>query len=306
MNKERFRPHQKRAPFVAGALAAAFVGLSACNPSHESTNTLLSPTPTAGNTAAGEKVLPKTDEQEQIVAQEASRWGVSLSANEAKMWQTEGYDKLPYKRPVNEKTVKQATERLPKVLELMERSKNLYLAQSAAFLFNLHTLGQLTFSIETKPIKASHAKVTALATVPVLERGKLHYLIMINADEMINNSNSTLLAFQLAHESEHIKNIIDIMQTPYSSLTPEEIIRKEIERSENIDEFIKEEARAWAWESLAYIYQYGLGFRGIVRTNIHQHAVAFIQNGINPETPEWQMYVAKEILGIKNWQLKEN
>lgn len=294
---------KKRVPFVAGALAAGFIAFSACGPRHETINTPQPPTPTVGSSAASER-LPKTDEQ--IVAHEANRWGVSLSANEAKMWQTEGYDKLPYKRPVNEETVKQATERVPKVLELMERSENPYLSQSATFLFNLYALGQLTFGIETEPIKASHAKTTVLATVSVLEHGKLHYLIMIDAEEMINNSNSTLLGLQFAHESEHIKNSINITQSLYSSLAPEEIIRKEIERSQNIDEFTKEESRAWGWELRAYIYQYGLGFRGIVRTNIHQHAVSFIQNGINPATPEWQMYVAKEILGIKNWQPKEN
>lgn len=299
MNKEKLNT-QKKAPFVAGALAAGFIGLSACNPQHESTNTPLSPTPTAKNAEAVER-FPMTDQQ--IVAQEASRWGVSLSSNEAKMWQTEGYNKLAYKRPINEKAVKQATERVPKVLELMERSENPYLSQSATFLFNLYALGQLTFSLETEPIKASRAKNTGLATVAVLEDGKLHYLIMIDAEEMINNSNSTLLALQLAHESEHIKNSINIIQSLPSSLTPEEIIRKEIERNENIDEFILEESMAWAWESWAYIYQYGLGFRGIVRTNIHQHAAAFIQNGNgNPATPEWQRYVAQEILGIKNWQ----
>jgi hypothetical protein len=64
--------------------------------------------------------------------------------------------------------------------------------------------------------------------------------------------------------------------------------------------------RAWAWESRAYIYQYGLGSH-VVQTNIHQHVAAFIRNSNgNPETPEWQKYVAEEILGIQNWQPEEN
>lgn len=302
MSKETLKP---QATIIARVLATALIGLYACGPQRdEATNTPLSPTSTVKSLGTGER-LPKTDEQ--IIMGEVSRLDIKLSAREAQMWQTEGYSKLSYKRPVNQDTIKEATESVPKVLELMERSENPYLNQSAIFLFDLYTLGQLTFSLETEPIKASHAKTTSLATVSVLEEGKLHYLIMIDAEELINNSNSTILAFQLAHESEHIKNSINIISALPSSFTPEQILSKEIERSNNIDEFIKEESMAWAWESRAYIYQYGLGFRGIVKTNIHQHAAAFIENSNgNPETPEWQQYVAREILGIKNWQPKVN
>jgi len=303
MNKEQQNPKSPirtiRSSVAVALMAAGIIGCTALNPGAEYPTTVPTPTPIS------REILPKTNQQ--IIEQEVKRLGIELSSKEAQMWQTQGYDKLPYKRSVNQETVAQATERLPIVLELMQKSENPYLSQSGEFLVNLSAAGQVIFSLETEPIKASHAKTTALATTPVIENKKLSYLIMIDAEEMINNSNSTLLALQLTHEAEHVKNSVNIISLLPPSFTPEQILKKELERSQDINEFVEEESRAWTWESWAYIYQYGLGFHGIVQTNIHQHAAAFIRNSNgNPETPEWQKYVAKEILGIQNWQPEEN
>lgn len=61
---------EKRVPFIASALAASFIALSACGPKHEITHTPLPPAmPIASGSTA--EVLPKTNQQ--IVEEEVKR-----------------------------------------------------------------------------------------------------------------------------------------------------------------------------------------------------------------------------------------
>lgn len=239
---------------------------------------------------------------EQVVAKEAKRLKINVSTKEGELWQKQGYA-ISARRPINEETTKEANERIATVLRLMTQSENPFLSQSGQFILDLKASNNLTIEVSSGQSIQTLSQKSALAASTILKDGKIHHLISIDINEVINNSSNSILALELAHGSEHIKNSINIIQS-LPPMTPEEIVQREEARSKNIDKFVEEESRAYAWQSRAYINQYGLGFRGGVGRSFERIAVAFTMTNGNPLNPEWQTYVAHNALGLTNWQPK--
>lgn len=279
-----------------------FTACSASNSQHEITPTLPPPAVQAKTVPPTQEILTKTDQQ--IVEKETERLGIRLSENEGRLWRTFGYAHSREKLPITDATAQEAAKRVQATIILMQQSENPYIKNAASFIMPLASSGDASITVYMKG--DSENKGSAMSASPNLKDGKLHWHIAIAANEVLNNSSGIILALELTHEIEHIKNMIAHQKSLPSSLSPQERLEKIIQRKNNPTEYIQEEARGYAAQSLAYIWAYGLGFRGGIGLSHQQYAAEFIRDGNSPNSILWQKYVAEEIMGIKNWQPKKN
>ena len=293
MNKENLRqPFDTIRRSLAGAfVAASIAGCSTVNP------TIENPTiPTPITVPATQEILPQTNEQ--IIQEEVKRLGIQVSPAEGRLWHDSGYSRSQETKPINAVSMQEAAERVELTLSLMRQSKNPHLNNAANYISHLLSSETVRIDVYDKLEKAGYA-MTTNAYLAAENSVQLRYRIKILANEIINNSSAITLACQLAHEIEHVKNMIEYQNSLPPNLSLQERIAKENERHENLEEEIAEEARGYSIQAKAYITAYGLGFKGVRNLNHEIYAAEFIKRGSNSDSIYWKNFIKQELARIK-------
>ncbi len=233
----------------------------------------------------------QTDTDERVIERRVQEMGIQPSRQENSLW-LKGYSHDEKKLPVDETTYAEANRRVNMTFNLMLQSENLWLKEkSAAFLKQLVSEG--TVSIGVSPIPPSGQDKSAAGVYGIERDGKFHMVISINQELILNDSNSSSLAFVLAHEAEHVRNELE-RQKALINLPVAERVKISRERpSRDVNGLVEEEARGYAVQAEAFTYHYGLGYRG---GGPHDKAMAaaYIRYGNNASDPRWIERVRKD------------
>jgi len=295
---------EKRVPRIAriaGALAAAFMAFSACSPQHEATYSPPPPTPTIGASRSGE-ILTKTNQQ--IIEQEVKRLGINYSVFEQQLWPIFHND---ISSMTNEQKINEAQKRAATAIINMEKSENPYFQEVARDFKQFLRTDMLSIRLVPGPLIISSEKALAgMGTDIEIRNGKLHRLIVVDANLLLENPHLVEIALQFTHEIQHTKNSIGFEKSLSPSLSVNQKLYLELQRPRNQDNVVVEEADAHGVEAQAYIHAYGLGFYQKPKLQYQILAGVFIRSGANPESQAWKKAVAQEFLGIQNWQPEEN
>lgn len=273
-----------------GLCGVAAVAIISCSGGRNE-NSYPNPSPIVPPTAEIQSI---TDQQ--IVEQEVKRLGIQLSDKERMLWQTFGYSRSQEKVPINETTLQEAGNRVHTTLTLMLNSENPYFSRAANFIGPLLDSGDASIAV----YKEIRQKGVAMTSALQLRTGdnKLHWHIGIDSNEVLNNSSGTILAMQIAHEVKHVENMILFQNSLPPTLSPQERLEKQNQRMSDPNELIAEEARGFGIQALAYIYAYGLGFRGGIGLSHEEYASEFIRDGSDPNSESWKTYVEKIITSL--------
>ena len=297
MNKEK--PSQ---PFYAirRSLAGAFVAASIAGCSTVSP-TIENPTiPTPITVPATQEILPQTNEQ--IIQEEVKRLGIKVSGTEGRLWHNFGYSHSMEKKPINETTLQEATNRVQSTISLMEQSENPYFSTAANYILPLLSSKTASIDVYDQIEKNGSAMTTGAYLISKDKNPQIHWHIKISANEVLNNSSGPTLALQLAHEIEHVKNMIEFQNSLPHDLSPQERLQKEYERYDNPQEHLREEARGYGVQAKAYIAAHGLGFRGGRGLSHETYAAEFIRGGSNPDSPYWINFIKQELARIEKYR----
>ncbi len=236
---------------------------------------------------------PQLLSNEQVVLEEALRLGLDSNENERMLWQRSGYKFDPLfaeKFPTPEAIITQADIRIHTVLELMYNSENRIFKKAALDFANLRAVGRANFYL--RPDKEHFERQSSnMETSPQIVDYKIAGYIHLSARETLNAKSDIILAIELSHEIEHIRNIVQAADVFDRSLTTEEKFDKIEEQRNNRQAFLAEEARGYAEQAGAYIIAYGHGYRGAVDTSHERLAAAFIKSGKRKDSKEWLAFV---------------
>lgn len=280
---------ERRVSFIASTLAASFIALSACGPKHETTSTISPPALRTSTIPPTQEIPSKTSEQ--IVKEEVQRLGIQPIESEAHLWRTFGYNKSPENKPINNITLKEATDRVHSTLTLMYNSKNPYLKNAADFISPFLRSEEASIAVYDD----IGQKGSSMTTSSHLRDGKLHWHIRIQANEVLNNSSGITLALQLAHEIRHVQDMIIFQNSLPPALSTQERLERENQRAKDPKMRVEEEARGYATQAQAYSVAYGFGFRGGVGLSHEEIAAQFINGGSKEDSFYWKNYIEKLI-----------
>ena len=280
---------------IASALAVtAIVGFVALHDRYPGPQSPNIPAPITGTLQPGIEKTAMSNMN--IVGQEVLRLGIQQNQAEQRRWQTKGYNRSLTKIPLNETAIIEAQRRVAVTLMLMEESNNPYFREAAEYFLPLVRSGEASHSLY--PAERLNKGKHSLQTNVINKDGRLHWYIGIAIDEVLYNSDSVVLASELAHEIEHVRNMRKFQES-LTSLSIDERIEREIQRQKNPREQIIEEAQAYGIAAQAYIYQAGL--LGYVTSggSIHdERAARFVESGVDINSPSWRNYVAYTLLDI--------
>lgn len=287
--KERQR---NRAPYIVGATvgAAAILGVGGIiwSRSHTEQRPEISPSPIAH--ATQQEYSPFSSEG--IIQAEIKRRNIQPSVKEKFLWE-KGFRANNPPLPVNEETKKEAERRVQQTLDFMKQSENPHLKSAAEYYENLKKNEEVNIAVSIDP---KIQKTEAALTKTVFRKNKAVADITFTADPILNGANSIQLAFLLAHEIEHAKNMKDFDSSMPSTVTLPERITYHSFRDNNPQEVIQEEARGNGKEAEAFIVAQGLLQYPMNRRSyfLIDRAAMFIQSGSNVQSPEWQKFIQKE------------
>lgn len=254
-------------------------------------------TPTPITRTSTQEILPQTNEQ--IIQEEVKRLGIEVSGTEGRLWHNFGYSYSIEKKPINETTLQEATNRVQSTISLMEQSESPYFSTAANYILPLLSSGVANIAVYDQIGKTGSAMVTGAYLISKDNSLQIHWHIKISANEVLNNSSGPTLALQLAHEIEHVRNMIEFQNSLPHNLSPQERLQKEYERYNNPQEYLNEEARGYRVQAQAYIVAYGLGFRGGRGLSHETYAAEFIRGGNDPDSAYWKNFIKQELMGTE-------
>lgn len=248
--------------------------------------------------------IERTLSDEVLIKQEVQRLGINYSASEQKLWPIFQSDTSSMN---NEQKIKEAQTKAGTAIINMQKSENPYFRQAAQDFKQLFREGSLSIRVVSTPlIIPSEKTIVAMGTDIEIRNGKLHRLIVVDANLVLENPHLIEIALQFTHEIQHTKNSIEFEKSLSPSLSVDQKLSLELQRPRNQNTLVLEEADAHGVEAQAYIYAHGLGFYQKPKLQYHMLAGLFIKSDADPEGQVWKKAVAQELLGIKNWQPKGN
>lgn len=248
------REHRSNAPYIVGATigAAALIGGAIyIGRSYGDASPIQQGTPTSG--IFPDRTNPEMNNPPDsiVIAQEVIRSGIKPSQRETELW-SRGHSLSTNKIPVTKESLAIAQNRIVTTLNMMLQSENPHF-KKAAELLKQHKIRLELSDDLTSP--AGRASMTSVINIHSVTHER-ELAILISGDHVLNNSNGAILAGNFTHEAKHIEGMLYQLSIP-----SEEERNATIEfRSNDLQFRIEEEARGYAAESEALLYEIGLGF----------------------------------------------
>ena len=275
---------------ATGLLAMATVGVLLAH----NRPTDVQPQPlTISSTIVSERELKEEDQllrNKRIIQEEARRLNIFPSFTEADRWIRFGYPRSEQILSVEE-NIPEAQRRAISTLSLMTQSENPILPPAANMLLSLADNDKLTITLSSSLRSDFSGKPSIMQTVLAIKDDKLHIFVIVDTNTVLNKTNATILATTFAHEAEHVRSVVTFLATLDDSLTPEEKVRRQAQRTDLEEDYIAEEARGYAKEAEALLYVVGLGFYGTDST-LEELIATYIESGKNPNNPAWKTYIS--------------
>src|SRR3989344_3875425 len=235
----------------------------------------------------------------EILSKEITAQGIGNDAQEIQLWEREGYQFVPTKPEINDSAVKEAERRFDHTLALMARSKNKYFSEAAKVFNEL----KKSDDIDKKVVSLIRGdEAIGMETNFVVKNNNVHAIISISANMILTRSNALMLAIQLTHEIEHIKNMrnrVEDAKKVFPIDTPADFFLN-LERFEKADtkKHVTEEARGYAAGTTALIETFRLGYRGAMSEGLMRDMETFIRYGKSADDPRWKNYIATNYMGL--------
>ncbi|MDO8658108.1 MAG: hypothetical protein Q7K55_05180 [Candidatus Levybacteria bacterium] len=239
-----------------------------------------------------------------IIQQETKRLSVKTNIKEQETWSNVSFDISDKKFPVNEATLNIALDRLVETGNLMQKSENPYFQHAVSVISSLTDPNVDKLSTKILPELIADGSVTkkgeqaVMGIQPTIKDGKIHYVLQISGDRILNNSNALSIALTFVHEVRHLDDFLNYerLSDQDPSLTIEQKLAAITRRQDNPKEILTDEARAYGEDSKAFIFQTGLGIKGNVQDDRVNRAANFISFGNNTDNEEWKAFIASKIL----------
>lgn len=258
---------------------------------------IIAPIAVAG-TLIAKKILseqePQTDEAwiqngaAQIIVQEKP---LEPNTQEIETWKKRAFQPIS-ENLSEEKTKEEAKKRVQQTIELMGMSLNPYFKTAHNLLKQLEKQDRLRVIYERS---LDHVQKDGFMLAEAQENnGKLYNVLGVSSS-LVNRANfPMIIALFLTHEIRHIANFNEFenklkQNNPY--ISPQEILAQDKKRISDKGKVL-EEARAYAEEARAYIYQYGLGEKSGNKTFFEKFAARFVEYGQKEDDPRWLQYIS--------------
>lgn len=275
--EKRERAQRTRRLFLIGGSAAVVLG--------------------GGAVAARALGLPPFRDQsignDQLFEVEYSNLGIKKSSQEEALVTSVAESRSNPPKPDTHENRSLAANKLSRTMSFMERSANPVFNDAAGFLKGLRDSGKLSLAI--RPAEgSSNGLVRQMTSLLTTDSGRPVWEIQATSTEVLNLMDTVEVAIAISHEAEHLKNMTEIVaQNPI--LNPQQQIDLLQGKIRDKQYFVEEEARGYAVQARAYIYEAGLLGRRDKKSESEGFAVAFIKAGNNPSSPDWISYVAKHL-----------
>lgn len=195
-----------------------------------------------------------------------------------------------------QEATKEAQRRIDQALVFMGKSKNEDFKAAYDYFMEKAPINEIGLSMSNQ---LNNSKRVGMGTTPVINEGKIMHMIAATPDQ-VNSSNIVIVSAILAHEISHAKNSRQAMDSLGDSLTLEEKLARERQRSLNPQEKIAEESQAYALQTRSILTEYGLGFEGFVTVAIKKDMAMFIKSGWQANSDVWQNHIATNYLDDKS------
>lgn len=223
---------------------------------------------------------------EETIQREIQRLGIKPSKNEVELWRRYGFSRPRTPLTENNAGLNEAAGRLENVVRVMSNSENPHFREAINILGPLLISGEAELGLRhgAPDIKVMQAKAD-------IKQDRLIWVIEVPL-ETINRLDSIQIAISLAHEVEHLRNMISY-DNAMRNLPAQSRLLAQAQRAQDLDNFIREEMRAYARQAQAYIYQAGLmGVRDRGSSD-EELAVAWIRSGKQVDSATWREYLTQ-------------
>src|SRR3990167_3948987 len=230
------------------------------------------------------------DEDMKILQQEIARSGAIPDATEQQMWQR-SYQRAKQAVPVTEETLPRVGTYLEQTIGNMASSKNKYFRHAADVIKEQNRIQLLRVSVEGFLQIGGHETFAAVSGVA--EENRFRYVLYIDGGQVLNNSNSLLLAIALAHEAEHLEDGYKFQNSLPRNLTFQERVDREKQRRKS--DPVLRETGAYAIQSEAFIEAFRLGVGSDAPDDMIHIAAEYIRAGKNKDSQAWKDFIARHI-----------
>lgn len=237
----------------------------------------------------GEKI-PKDDLS--LIKEEIKRLGIKPNLYEQSLWAKIVFPPLRNVNFQDKGFQNEVAVRLIETLNVMERSENPYFKEAIAILKPLRAQDRLTIGVSTTTPEEASAR-----TYQVIKEGELRLVLEYSISTALGKKYGIDIALKITHEAQHVK---DMVSWDNPSLSLQERFDLQSKRREDPREFLRGEARAYAIQARAFIWQVGLMniTPSLPDTNTDL-AANFLRNGGKEDSPGWLQYIRQ------NWIKEE-
>ncbi len=224
-----------------------------------------------------------------IILSEAKRQGYLPSKKEQELW-AGAYKHTDVNLPLTKENATVVHDRFADTLLLMSQSENPHFKSAIEYLTLLKNRGKLEFKNRPK-IGADPSQSGSLAIDAAFENNEIKYFFLISEDFVLNNSSSLTLAGSISHETRHLRQIEEHLETlPF---TMSESQKFDLLQANFSTQGLNQEADAYAAEAQSYIVEAGLlgHLFDEAITGKDERAANFILSGSDPNGFKWREYI---------------
>jgi hypothetical protein len=223
-----------------------------------------------------QKEIPSKKNKE-LVTTAARKLGVPPSAKEDALWRSTGYTFYSEKNfPSPEEKMREAQRRFGVMMVAMASSENTHFTAAAQTFFDNFQDVASQVTLNPTPLvqneKIATASIGAVIDSTQRVRPQLH------------------LSVDMAHEMEHVRNLLARLKDTNGSLTPDQQLQRERQLAASPETQLAEEVKGNTIEAQSYIEAVARGYPGSL-SDEEVKAAAFVLAGSNPKSTEWQRKV---------------
>lgn len=234
---------------------------------------------------------PEVISDDSIFEAEYTRLGINKDQNEINLWKSENKPKSYPQKPDTYENKVEAAAKVNGAIQTMKKSANPFLKDAAETIDRLRAEGKLSVGIKSD-LGAGDKGVNLMSTGHYVEGNDIKWEIQVSVGEILNLYDSLNIALKLAHETEHAKNLLKIDQENlHLTLEQRDLLQRRLGKTRQ--HVIEEEARGYAVEAQAYLYQFGLFRTRPKGTPEEELALRFIKAKNDPKGLEWADYISK-------------